>query len=279
MESVKWPLGLSTCSYGYVNQQVFRDYSNAEIPYMEISLSLDDYNKINYTELLQYSKDYNVKIWSFHLPFYPFETNNIASIDKQVRTSSIEKHLNYIQRISDIGIQIAVIHPSGEPNPDSIRKEMLRYAQESLSILADQAYKYGVTIAVENLPRTCIGNCSKEILYLTESNDKLKVCFDLNHSLFENNISFIQNVNKKIVTIHVSDYDLMDEKHWLPYEGKNDWIRIVEELEKVNYCGPFMYEVPMKSGPKNNGRRDLTLNDFKDNYISCINKKIAESIK
>ena len=53
----------------------------------------------------------------------------------------------------------------------------------------------------------------------------------------------IVKLGRRILTVHISDYDFIDERHWLPGEGKNDWNAILAALQAVGYAGPFMYEV------------------------------------
>ncbi|MBQ9545624.1 MAG: sugar phosphate isomerase/epimerase, partial [Clostridia bacterium] len=100
----------------------------------------------------------------------------------------------------------------------------------------------GMTLAIEVLPRTCLGNCSDEILRFVEAIPGLKVCFDVNHLLKEDHSTFIKKVGKYIVTTHISDYDFVDEKHWFPLDGKIDWKKLQEDLEAADYSGPFLYE-------------------------------------
>ena len=75
-----------------------------------------------------------------------------------------------------------------------------------MSALAEKAASHGAVIAVENLPRTCLGKNSDEINELISANPKLKVCFDTNHLLKENISDFIKKTGKNIVTVHISDY-------------------------------------------------------------------------
>lgn len=277
MTAAEWKSGASSCAENSIDRDVFLRYKDAKIDMMEISLSYDKYKDIDWKNTLKYSKETGVGLWSFHLPFAPFESNNIASFDGDVRKNTILMQSEYIKRASEIGIKIFVIHPSGEPNPENTRSDAIKYARESLIKLADVAGENGAVIAVEDLPRTCLGNCSKEIKELISVDDRLKVCFDTNHLLFEKNTDFIKELGEKIITLHVSDYDFVDEKHWLPYEGKNDWVELVSELEKCGYNGTFMYEVGLKTPPTIK-RRNLTYEDIRKNYEACVNKRTAEII-
>ncbi|MBP5230955.1 MAG: sugar phosphate isomerase/epimerase [Clostridia bacterium] len=272
-----WSIGLSTCAFGYLEESVFRAYSENGIGVMEISLSPDLSDALNLKETASFSKKYGIRIRSFHLPFYPFEGNNLASLDPEVRKRTVSEQSERIRRISEAGIPFAVVHPSGEPNPRERRAEMLKACFESLSELSGVAAAAGVTLAVENLPRTCIGNNSEEIKFLLEAGPSLCCCFDTNHLLCEDPLSFIRNVGTRIRAMHVSDYDGIDEKHWLPYEGKTDWISLVNAMEEAGYDGPFLYEVPMKC-PKTLCRRDLVPADYVRNYRACVGKRPAEPV-
>jgi sugar phosphate isomerase/epimerase len=143
-----------------------------------------------------------------------------------------------------------------------------------LKILAEKAHSLGIRLAVEDLPRTCLGNCSDDILYLLEGNPLLNVCFDTNHLLKQDNVEFIKAVGNRIITLHVSDYDFIDERHQLPGEGKNNWNAIINELEKVNYSGPFLYEVSSKASPNHRTGPELKPKDLRENHLMLIENYI-----
>ena len=67
-------------------------------------------------------------------------------------------------------------------------------SKNSLNELADFAAERGAVIAVEDLPRTCLGNCADEMLEILEANEKLRVCFDTNHLLKDTNGNFLKIV-------------------------------------------------------------------------------------
>ena len=104
-------------------------------------------------------------------------------------------------------------------------------AKRTLAALADFAAQFNAVIAVENLPRTCLGRDSKDILELLSAHDALRVCYDTNHLLGEDAVRFIEAVGDKIITTHVSDYDFLNERHWLPGEGKVNWQEILPAAE------------------------------------------------
>ena len=90
-------------------------------------------------------------------------------------------------------ISVAVIHPSFEPIAEEARNKRLSNAKKNLKILNQVAKENGIVLALENLPRTCLGNTSEEMLSLLNETGAAFI-FDTNHSLSEDNVSFLQNM-------------------------------------------------------------------------------------
>lgn len=151
-----------------------------------------------------------VELWSFHLPFAPFKQVDISAVDKTLRTSCVKQLSELIRAAGDIGVRTAVIHPSGEPMQEEERTEKINCAKESLVQLAQVAEESGMVIAVENLPRTCLGRDSADMLELLSADRRLMSCFDTNHLLAEPAEKYLQAVGERIITTHVSDYDFKD---------------------------------------------------------------------
>lgn len=272
MNATEWKCGLST-NVKIITKETFDSYARAGIDCMEVSCGhLNHDENTDYKALKKWANDSGTELWSYHIPFAPFEQINIATFDTDLRNKSIELVKKSIDIASELETKVAVIHPSGEPNKDEDRPALLESAKECLAVLAEYADKKGIVIAVEDLPRTCLGNCSDDILELLKADDRLRVCFDTNHLLKERNIDFIKACGSKIITTHVSDYDFLNERHWLPYEGENDWIGIVTALEEVGYSGPFLFEIGL-TAPETITRRDLTHEDFYNCYKACVNKE------
>ena len=264
-----YKIGLST-NRKHINEELFKAYKSAGISVMEISVPYEALSSLDFSQLHLLSKKYDVKLWSFHLPFMPFDIIDIASIDSSIRQNTVKLCAEYIKKASYIGINKFVIHPSGEPVKDSERNEMTKYSKDSLDKLSEIAYKEGSMIAVENLARTCLGRNSSEMLELIAANDKLRVCFDTNHLLTENIVAFIQKLGDRIVTIHVSDCDFINERHWLPGEGKIDWQALLKALREADYKGPWLYEIAFKCPNTIIRNRDLTCADFYRNAMELF---------
>lgn len=272
-----YEVGLSSCAFP-LNDESFKKLQQSGISAIEVCMAADKYSSINYKELSELSKRYNVKLWSYHLPFMPFDYIDISSLDSEMRERTVALYTTMIERATDIGIDKFIVHPSGEPIPDSERPERLKYSMQTLDRLAEIADRHGAVIAVEDLPRSCLGNTADEILRLISANDKLRVCFDSNHLLKDTNLNFIKKISDKIVTVHISDYDFIDEKHWLPGEGLVDWAKVLGALRQADYRGVWMYEILLTSPKTLTRSRNLTFDDFRNNATAIFEGKTPERI-
>ena len=196
---------------------------------------------IDFPALLAYADEYGVALWSFHLAFAPFSI--LDPSQPALADETVSYFCDMIDKAAAIGIRTFVVHPSGEPIREEDRPMRLATAKASLARIAEHAAQYGAVIAVEDLPRTCLGRDSSDILELISAHPALRVCFDTNHLLREPIVDFIRACGDKIVTMHASDYDFINERHWLPGEGQICWSELYDTLREVGYDGYFLYEV------------------------------------
>lgn len=176
-----------------------------------------------------------------HLPY--LHAWDVSSANMAERLEAISMQERLLRHVADLGIPLAVLHPSFEPIDETERPARLKLSADAISRLGTLAKKLGVVLAVENLPRTCLGNCAEEILFLTDNGRSAKVCMDANHLLLETHEAFIRAAGEHIVHLHMSDYDGNDEKHWLPGQGIVDWPGLKALLEGVGFDGIWMLEV------------------------------------
>ncbi|HHT26365.1 MAG TPA: sugar phosphate isomerase/epimerase [Firmicutes bacterium] len=249
----KWPVGASTCTFPYPeftdNLQACKE---AGVSHIELIINgawlEDEAGSAELHKRAEAIKHAGLTLWSAHLPFG--RDWNIASSDAERRQYVLQVFTTLMQKLGDLGVTVAVIHPGAEPIADADREDTFKRSKDGLSYLAAVAKASGVVLAAENLPRTCIPNVSDEMLRLLDGSADLRVCLDANHSLKESTEAFVGKVGGKIVTVHMSDYDNVDERHWMPGQGVNNWTAIIRELSNCGYTGPFLYEVSQKkAGP------------------------------
>ncbi|WP_248926229.1 sugar phosphate isomerase/epimerase family protein [Paenibacillus hamazuiensis] len=182
-----------------------------------------------------------IDIASVHIPYG--HAWDISTPDEEERKNILIRIADILGMAREWGVGRAILHPSYEPIAQNQRQRRIEHAKESLFRLAAVALASGVELAVECLPRTCLGNCGREIEELVGVHPNLGVCCDVNHLFVEAPEAFIRRLGSRIVTTHISDNDGVDEKHWMPGDGILNWKAIIGALAEVGYTGPFMYEV------------------------------------
>lgn len=256
-------IGLST----YHSDRDFLDsLVRAGIDCVELSLPGREYAGFDYAGFAENANGAGLDIRSFHLPFYLAPEDgpvDPASLDSDVRRRTAEIHARLLRTAASIGARLAVVHACLEQDSEPRREERIARSKESLIALADVAEPLGVTVCVEDLPRTCLGNTAEELANIISCDERLRVCFDVNHLLYGSHADFLRLLGPKIVATHISDYDFVNERHWLPGEGKIDWKALIDGLDAIGYTGAFTYELGFKGNPKTVARsRDLTPEDI-----------------
>lgn len=267
---IVFKIGVSTTGES-INEKTIKEYAKSGIEYIEISAGKNETDAICFEELKKWTDSYGVKIWSLHLPFFPVEKIDISN--EALADYTVSYLSEIIEKACKIGIDKFIIHASGEPIEEKTRNDRMSCAKKSLFKLCEVAKKHNATICVEDLPRTCLGRNSSDILALLDSHSSLRVCFDTNHLLGEDNVEFMKKVGNKIVTLHVSDYDFINERHWLPGEGKNDWQEILKTLKDINYQGIWLYEIKRDCPNTIIRSRRIEFSDFVRNAYEVFENK------
>ncbi len=207
----------------------------------EVALKADEADAAGYwARLLQRAE---LECWSVHTPFGG--GLDLSSPDAEVRGRSLNVVLAALDVGVDLGARLAVVHGGAEPVPPEQRAAYLDASRDSLAQVGERCRDLGLRMAVEFLPRTCPGNSVAELDYLLDgTNHGLGgICLDLNHAnLGSDLVANIAGLAGRILTVHASDNDGVDERHWLPGQGIIDWAEALAALRQAGYSGPFLYE-------------------------------------
>lgn len=240
-----WPMGLSVSLT--MPEELLREVREAGFDYVEVTLnSLRTKSREECTAALERfrldAERVGLTIWSVHLPFG--RAWDISSPDDSVRTAVVDRIAWFIEAVQPLRPRKMILHPSAEPIADSLRGLHIEHSICSINTLAAVAARYDAQLLVEDLPRTCLCNTSREMLSIFKRLDPaVGVCFDTNHLLQETPEAFARALNGRIASLHVSDYDAVDEKHWIMGCGSIDWPAVITALADIGYNGVFLFEV------------------------------------
>jgi len=174
---------------------------------------------------------------------------DISSPDPAVRSAGIEAIGVALDLAQRMGSEIVVVHPSSEPIAAADRPSRMAQAKASVQILAGMAGDAGCRIALELLPRTCLGRSVEELLSLLEGVDAATagVCLDVNHMMgdYAALSDAVRTLGTRLIALHCSDYDGVDERHWPPGRGVIDWPAFLAALRDVAFPGPLHYEASL----------------------------------
>lgn len=168
-----------------------------------------------------------VETASVHLPFCPFEKFPYPAGEKE-REAVAEYLAEFIRLTAPLAAKNYTFHASIEPVRPEERGMLLEQTRPVIASLVRAAAAAGASLNVELLPRTCIGNCVEELLALTDGMPEAAgICFDVNHLTGDGGLKrvpeFIDRLRGRLRSFHLSDYDGVDEAHWLPGLGLLDW--------------------------------------------------------
>ncbi len=230
------PLGISV---GPGNYALLPRYAAAGFSAVEISLPGRPVEELRPFACEAYAllRKSGMTLWSVHLPFG--RALDISAVGESERARVIGELKLSVDLARGLGARVLVIHGSSEPNEDASRPARMEACAASLRAL--QAYAGSMRLALENLPRTCIGRTGREVARLSGS--CAGICFDVNHLLMEDHSAFLDAAEKRVITTHLSDYDGVDERHWLPGMGVVPWKLVHDRLIAAGYDGPFLFEL------------------------------------
>ena len=171
---------------------------------------------------------------------------DLSASDPAVRAGALDSTLRAMELAAELGAPIVVLHASVEPIDDAQRAGHLERAGDSLRVVAEQCRQTGRQAAVELLPRSCLGHTADELLHMVDPLDPevIGVCIDTNHLMDrpQELADTVRTLAPRLLTLHLSDYDGVDEKHWLPGQGVVNWPAFMNALAEIGYTGPFNFE-------------------------------------
>ncbi len=258
-------LGISLSS---VLQQMNWEYleclSKTEIKTFELNAAMfaTDYDGALRKAFWQMLRDTGKRVFSYHIPFSHLD--DISAPDELRRQRALSRFRALLQEAQSFQAEMLVVHPSTEPVDQSKREQHTTQLRKSMQELEGELCSAKMRLALEFLPRLCMGNTLADMdQFLAGMSDIFGVCQDVNHLMgqYQDIPSMARTLNEKLFALHISDYDGVDERHWLPGQGVIDWKAFVSALRDINYAGPFNYEIKINAEKDIPGRlREISEN-------------------
>ncbi|UCE37132.1 MAG: sugar phosphate isomerase/epimerase [Thermoplasmata archaeon] len=172
----------------------------------------------------------------------PFSDLNLASLNPKIRKSSLEQVMEAIRISSELEIEMVTIHPGHKsPLGAYFMDKFIATNKNSMKELDRARGEYGITLALENMPRMWISLChDAEQIKESIEGTEIKICFDVGHANISNTIDDILELKKDFVNLHLHDNDGEKDWHLVLGQGNIGYPDILKELS--GYSGLYVIE-------------------------------------
>ena len=224
-----------------------------------------------------------VEISSIHIPFMPFADWAYASPVEAVRRRAAKKVLDWLEGTRDCKCKLYTLHGSGEPVLDADRQASLAALRRTLEELVPFFVGIGASVNVELLPRSCIGRVPEELEAAVADfpAENVGICFDVNHlcGCPERVPEYIARLAPRLRSLHLSDYDGVDECHWYPGLGVLDWPAVMAAVKAVPQELLLIFESAgfLQAGKRRISSRFILENGVNNAYFCENAAAIAEA--
>lgn len=186
--------------------------------------------------LKEAAKSYDLE-YSLHAPFADI---NIASPSKPMLNTAIKRLKQSIAYANALDAKLWVFHPGTQTGISQFYPGAdWKQNSQSIEELYETAEEYGVNIALENLPARYYFFMSKPeefARFYRETDLPIGIVMDLGHANLEGQIEpFFNLLADKIIHIHASDNNGLDDQHLGIGQGKIDYNWFTQTLKKMGY--------------------------------------------
>ena len=183
--------------------------------------------------------------WTLHSDFGP--KLDLGSPYPEARRVGVAMILLSARLLSDVGGEIVVIHP-GVGVEDAQRAERVRACRESLELLLEEAARFPVRFAIENMLPGHVGDRATELTALMRGlpEDRIGFCYDTGHArLCPDGLEIARCMVGRMLTIHLQDNVGEGDAHLMPFDGTIDWTAVARMLDEVDYRAPYVFETAL----------------------------------
>ncbi len=210
------------------------------------SVHFDPRAGIDRTDIKKWLKEYDLNVHSVHAPFRRFKPE-FANSDDFLKYRMKLWHKT-IEDCSDFEVPIMVMHGL-DRFEYNYKNSDVHIVKDTFADLCEYGNKYGVSIALENVPP--VGD-EDEIICTLQNQKKLygdipglKYCLDIGHVVLSN-VDIHDEIDAampNIVTMHIHNNDGKNDLHNIPTDGVIDWPEVHDYMRKKGYTAQFVLEV------------------------------------
>src|SRR5574344_1255389 len=197
-----------------------------------------------YEKDVQYARDAGLYIENIHTPVHE---QNYLSSDNLTGESVFHAYLQCVNDCYKNNIVTMVIHlPDDTDLFNNLRLRRLE------NIIYEDELKY-IQIAFENLRN--IHNL--QLVLETFQSKNVGYCYDsCHHENYAPDLDLLKLYGNRLMALHLQDNGGKRNQHQLPFDGKIDWVHVMQKIADTGYQGPTTLE------PMNWDYTDLSMEQF-----------------
>jgi sugar phosphate isomerase/epimerase len=158
----------------------------------------------------------------------PFLKQQIWSSDAAVRRAAVADHRRFIELAASVGAKVYVLHPDYSTEPAPADPHVIAALHDSFAQLSELQAKFGLTVAVENMPG--VGHSQ----FSTPEFDTggLPIVVDVGHANLSGCLPEMLRRND-IVHWHLHDnFGFGDDPHLAVGQGTIDWTLVLTRVRQ-----------------------------------------------
>jgi len=185
--------------------------------------AFDGFNPTDVASMKKALRHTGVSVNSIHSAFGP--GTDIGSPDARDRAAAVLLQKQTVLLAADFGARYIVVHPSTYGDQPE-RRARIEAAADSMAEMTEFARAHGVTLALENMLGTVIGNCEDELFEIIGRADPeyCGICFDIGHAnLLQRLPELARALLGRTVTTHLHDNNGKEDQHLYPGAATIDY--------------------------------------------------------
>ena len=235
---------LSTCAFDkYVTPAAASALRRTKFRNFEMHCGIyaedDEASRNSYEETRRLIRENIIRSASVHLPYCGSLSWDPSTLDEALRKETSARFIKLIRDHADLMAPMVTLHASRGGISLSEHPQRIGQVCKTIEELLPTAREFGFVINVEFLPRTCLGNSEEELVQIVShfDPDQVGICLDVNHIMnrYRDLPTIIDTLAPRIRSIHISDYDGVDETHWIPGQGIIDWPEVMRHIRLIDH--------------------------------------------
>lgn len=174
-----------------------------------------------------------------HVEFVHLGYKDLSQIWEEEGGYYVDQYKKDLKELHDLDIDLVVMHArAGAITPDPNELGLNRFKE-----IVEYAKSLNIKVALENT------RGKEHFQYLLDNIklDNFGICFDAGHyhCCYQDDLD-ISKYKDRVFCVHLHDNFGEKDQHLLPFDGDNNWHKVIQVLHEVNYHGPITMELCYK---------------------------------